>query len=129
MTLTTAQFRSDFPEFANTTTYPDSSVQLWITVSTSLVNECRWMELTNLGIELITAHQLVLSARDQLAASVGGIPGEVKGPTTSKSVDKVSVGYDASAVTLDDAGFWAMSAYGLRFLTLARMMGAGGLQL
>jgi len=87
------------------------------------------MELTNLGIELITAHQLVLSARDQLAASVGGIPGEVKGPTTSKSVDKVSVGYDASAVTLDDAGFWAMSAYGLRFLTLARMMGAGGLQL
>jgi hypothetical protein len=129
MTLTTAQFRSDFPEFANTTTYPDPSVQLWITVSTSLVNECRWMELTNLGIELVTAHQLVLSARDQLAASVGGIPGEVKGPTTSKSVDKVSVGYDASAVTLDDAGFWAMSAYGLRFLTLARMMGAGGLQL
>jgi len=123
-----AQFRSDFPEFRDTTVYPDSEVTLWMTVATSLVNARRWMELTDIGIELVTAHHLVLGKRDQDASDAGGTPGEVKGPTTSKSVDKVSVGYDSGAATLTDAGFWNLSVYGIRYLTLARSMGAGGLQ-
>jgi hypothetical protein len=123
-----AQFRSDFPEFGDTTVYPDSSVTLWMTVATSLVNARRWMELTDIGIELVTAHHLVLGKRDQDAADAGGTPGEVKGPTTSKSVDKVSVGYDSGAATLDSAGFWNLTTYGVRFYTLALSMGAGGLQ-
>jgi len=123
-----AQFRSDFPEFSNTTTYPDTSVSLWMTVATSMVNACRWMELTDIGIELVTAHHLVLEKRDSDAVAAGGTPGEIKGPTTSKSVDKVSVGYDSNAVALSDAGFWNLTTYGVRFLTMARMMGAGGLQ-
>ncbi|MGF6837059.1 hypothetical protein QF001_000926 [Paraburkholderia youngii] len=126
MTVTSAQLRSDFPEFANAAIYPDSLINMWLTVANSLVNSSRWAELTNLGIELVTCHHLTLSARDQLAAAVGGAPGEVKGPTASKSVDKVSVSYDAGAVSMTDAGFWNMSSYGIRFLGLARMMGAGG---
>ena len=128
-TLTPSQFRSDFPEFANATVYPDSIVQMWLTVAASLVNGARWMELTNIGLVLVTAHHLVLSARDQTAASVGGVPGLMTGPTSAKSVDKVSTSYDTAAATLDNAGFWALSSFGIRFLTLARMMGAGGLQL
>jgi hypothetical protein len=128
MTVTPAQLRSDFPEFANTTTYPDSLVNMWLTVANSLVNPIRWAELTNLGIELVTCHHLAISAKDQLAAAVGGAPGEVKGPTASKGVDKVSLSYDTGAVSMTDAGFWNMSAYGVRFLGLARMFGAGGLQ-
>lgn len=127
--MTPDQFRADFPEFADKTKYPDSLLQMWLTVAVSLVNPVRWMELTNLGMELVTAHHLVLAQRDQAAASVGGSPGEVKGPTTSKSVDKVAVSYDAGAAALDDAGFWNLTTYGIRFLTLARCMGAGGLQL
>jgi hypothetical protein len=129
VTLTSSQFRSDFPEFANTTVYPDSLVQMWLTVAASLVNGARWMELTNIGLELVTAHHLALSMRDQTAASVGGVPGLMTGPTSAKSVDKVSTSYDTGAATLDNAGFWALSSYGIRFLTLARMIGAGGLQL
>lgn len=127
MSLTPAQLRSDFPEFANTVTYPDSLISVWLTVAASLVNPARWAELTNLGIELVTAHHLVMAQRDQAAAAVGGAPGEIKGPTASKSVDKVSVSYDAGAAMLSDAGFWALSSYGIRFLTLARAMGSGGL--
>ena len=55
-----AQFRSDFPEFSDTTVYPDSSVNLWMTVATSMVNACRWMELTDIGIELVTAHRIAI---------------------------------------------------------------------
>ncbi|NML34943.1 DUF4054 domain-containing protein [Paraburkholderia sp. G-4-1-8] len=127
--MTPSQLRSDFPEFADVTIYPDSLVNMWLTVANSLVNPIRWAELTDLGIELAACHHLAISAKDQLAASVGGVPGEVKGPTASKSVDKVSVSYDTSAVTLTDAGFWNMTSYGTRFLGLARMFGAGGLQI
>ncbi|CAJ0701592.1 hypothetical protein LMG19089_02877 [Ralstonia edaphis] len=124
-----AQFRQDFPEFGNTTTYPDSSVSFWMGIAVSLVNPDRWGVLTDQGIELVTAHHLVLAQRDQAAAAVGGVPGEVKGPTASKSVDKVSVSYDTGAVTLTDAGFWNLTTYGVRFMTIARAMGAGGMQL
>lgn len=128
MTITSAQLRSDFPEFANPVTYPDSLVNTWLTVAASLVNATRWAELTNIGMELVTAHHLALSARDQAAAAVGGVPGEMTGPTSAKSVDKVSKSYDTGAASLSDAGFWALSSYGIRFLSLARMMGAGGYQ-
>lgn len=124
-----AQFRQDFPEFGNTTTYPDSSVSFWMTIAVSLVNPDRWGVLTDQGIELVTAHHLVLAQRDQAAAAVGGAPGEMKGPTASKSVDKVSVSYDTGAVALSDGGFWNLTTYGVRFLTIARAMGAGGMQL
>jgi len=129
MTVTTAQLRADFPEFADTTVYPDSMVQTWLTAAMSLVNADRWMELTNVGIELVTAHHLALSARDQKAAAVGGIPGTMTGPTSAKSVDKVSVSYDTAAASLDGVGFWALTSYGMRYLSLARMFGAGGLQI
>ncbi|AOZ06705.1 DUF4054 domain-containing protein [Cupriavidus malaysiensis] len=127
--MTPEQFRADFPEFSDTTKYPNTLIQMWLTVATSLVNPVRWMELTNLGLALVTAHHLVLAQRDGATADVGGTPGEVKGPTSSKSVDKVSVSYDTGAVALSDAGFWNMTSYGIRFLNFARMIGAGGLQL
>lgn len=122
-------FRQAFPEFANTALYSDTMVSTWITVATSLVNPLRWMELTDLGVELVTAHHLALSARDQNAAAVGGVPGTMTGPTASKAVDKVSTSYDTGAATLDNAGFWALTSYGIRYLSLARMMGAGGMQI
>lgn len=129
MTVTPSQLRSDFPEFADTSQYPDAIVQTWLIVAASLVNADRWMELTNIGIELVTAHHLALSARDQKAAAVGNVPGTMTGPTASKSVDKVSTSYDTSAASLDGAGFWSLTSYGMRYLSLARMMGAGGMQI
>ncbi|ACR28704.1 DUF4054 domain-containing protein [Burkholderia glumae] len=123
-----AQFRQTFPEFGDATQYSDVVVQIWLTVAVSLVNPLRWCELTDIGVGLVTAHHLALAARDQKTAAVGGVPGAAAAPQSSKSVDKVSASYDTSAVTLDSAGFWNSTMYGIRYLTLARMMGAGGLQ-
>lgn len=128
MTVTPAQLRSDFPEFSDAARYPDSLVQTWLTVAASLVNAARWVELTNIGIELVTAHHLVLSVRDQAASAVGGMPGVMTGPTSAKAVDKVSTSYDTGAAALDGGGFWNLTSYGARYLSMARMMGAGGLQ-
>ncbi|MDN7433703.1 DUF4054 domain-containing protein [Burkholderia multivorans] len=124
-----SQFRQSFPEFNDTTTYPDSLVQFWMTVAVSLVNADRWGELTDLGIALVTAHHLALAVKDQKMAAVGGVPGQVTGPQSSKAVDKVSASYDTAAVAIKDGGFWNATMYGVRYLSLAMMMGAGGMQL
>ncbi|MDR8873550.1 DUF4054 domain-containing protein [Burkholderia multivorans] len=124
-----SQFRQSFPEFNDTTTYPDSLVQFWMTVAVSLVNAERWGELTDLGIALVTAHHLALAVKDQKMAAVGGVPGQVSGPQSSKAVDKVSASYDTAAVAIKDGGFWNATMYGVRYLSLAMMMGAGGMQL
>ena len=127
--MTPADFRTDFPEFTDSTKYTDASIEFWMGIAVSFVNPGRWSVLTDLGVALVTAHHLVMGQRDQVAAAVGGAPGEVKGPTASKSVDKVSVSYDTGAVALSDAGFWNLTTYGVRFMTIARAMGAGGMQL
>ncbi|MDE9590297.1 DUF4054 domain-containing protein, partial [Xenorhabdus bovienii] len=51
------------------------------------------------------------------------------GVVTSKSVDKVSVGYDTSGIINPDAGFWNNTAYGREFYWWWSMFGAGGRQL
>ncbi|WAL80960.1 DUF4054 domain-containing protein [Pandoraea sp. XJJ-1] len=127
--MTPTDFRSYFPEFSDTAKYPDSQVEFWMVVAVSLVDPDRWGVLADQGVCLVTAHHLVVANQDQTVSAAGGIPGEVKGATASKSVDKVSVGYDTKSVTIDGVGFWNMSKYGIRYLTLARMFGAGGLQL
>ncbi|MBN3744620.1 DUF4054 domain-containing protein [Burkholderia sp. Se-20373] len=124
-----AQFRQSFPEFNDTTTYPDSLVQFWMTVAVSLVNADRWGELTDLGVALVTAHHLALALKDQKTAAVGGVPGQVTGPQSSKAVDKVSASYNTEAVAIKDGGFWNATMYGVRYLGLAQMMGSGGIQL
>jgi hypothetical protein len=124
-----SQFRQAFPEFDDTTTYPDALVQFWMTVAVSLVNADRWGDLTDLGIALVTAHHLALAVKDQKMADVGGVPGQVSGPQSSKAVDKVSASYDTAAVAIKDGGFWNATMYGVRYLSLAMMMGAGGMQL
>ncbi|MFX5579020.1 DUF4054 domain-containing protein, partial [Acinetobacter baumannii] len=70
--------------------YPDAQVTFWLTVAENLVNRVRWGGLADQGVELVTAHHRVLARRDELATSVGGVPGLMTGPQSSKSVDKVS---------------------------------------
>lgn len=78
---------------------------------------------------LFVAHHLTLDARDAAAVAAGGVPGELKGPAASKSVDKVSVSYDTKAVTFEDQAFWNLTRFGIQLYNLARLIGAGGVQL
>lgn len=122
------QFRTDFPEFTDTTLYPTSTVTFWLSVASMSLPSDRWGVWLDLGQELFTAHHLVLSAQSVADASLGITPGGVDGPATAKAVDKVSVSMDAAAVTLEDGGFWNMTRYGIQLLQFARMCGSGGIQ-
>jgi hypothetical protein len=129
MTVTASSFRADFPEFASTTNYPDAQVDFWIDAAGQLVSEDRWGTLYDFGVELLVAHNLTLGRRDQVAVAGGGVGGASGGVVSSKSVDKVSVSYDTGAATFEGAGDLNTTMYGIRWNRLARMFGAGGLQI
>lgn len=124
-----ATFRADFPEFGDTTAFPNSGVTYWLTLGGKLLNASRWDDLLDTGLELFIAHNLVLERQAQKAAAFGGVPGVSTGPTSGKTVDKVTVSYDTSAAMEPDAGHWNLTIFGTRFIALARMVGAGGMQL
>jgi hypothetical protein len=123
-----ATFRADFPEFADVGAYPNAQVTFYLTLAGKLLNACRWADLLDMGTELFVAHNLVLERQNQAAAATGGVPGVQTGAVSGKTVDKVSVTYDASAGLETDAGHWNLTTYGTRFINLARMVGAGGMQ-
>lgn len=123
-----AAFRQNFPEFANASTYPDGQVNFWLGIAASMVSPTAWAELTDLGVSLYTAHNLAQAAPAAKTAGVGGAPGQSASVLSAKSVDKVSASYDTAATTLDGGGNWNATNYGVRYLQLAQMMGAGGAQ-
>lgn len=123
-----ATFRQTFPEFASVSSYPDAQVTFWLNIAANRVNPTAWGELTDLGVSLFTAHNLVMAAQAAKTAGVGGAPGQVAAVQTAKSVDKVSASYDATSTTIEGAGNWNATNYGVRFWQYAEMMG-GGLQL
>ncbi len=130
MTPTVAQFRSDFPEFADTSKYPDALIATWLAVaSVEVANAQRWGTLLATAQELVTAHYVVLATRDRAAGANGGTPGTPQGLETAQAVGPVSVSYDHTPLLSEDAGAWNQTTYGQRYYKLARLIGAGGMQI
>lgn len=127
-TLTVEQFRQDLPAFSDTTKYSDEAASFWMLLATKLVNQTRFGELSNIAIELYTAHNLILEQQTALVITRGGIPIGI-GPTASRSVGPVSISYDFNISIDQQAGFWNLTIYGQRFWYLVQMAGAGGIQL
>ena len=86
MTVTPSSFRVDYPEFADTTAYPDSGVAYWITVAGLLLNPRRWQDMLDVATELFVAHNLVLERQAQKSAAAGAVPGVSTGAVSSKTV-------------------------------------------
>jgi len=128
MTVTVVSFRAAFPEFTDAPTYPQPEIQFWLDLSAKLLNSDRWGELLDFGAQLFVAHNLCLQAASKTGAAGGGLPGQVVGPTTSASVDKVSYSRDASSAMDPANGHWNLSTYGLRYKQLLSMIGAGPIQ-
>lgn len=125
MTVTASSFRTDLPEFADVTRYPGSQVGFYITLAGKLVDSGRWGDVFDQGVELFTAHWLVLWRERMDAAARGGVPGKSVGVLNNKSVDKVSAGYDVATGTYEGAGHWNLTTYGTQFYQLMQMFGAG----
>lgn len=127
--MDTAQFRKNFPEFADVARYSDSQLTFWATLAETQVDACRWGDAAPTGVFLYVAHEVTLAAQNEKAANVGGVPGGTAGPANSKTVGSVTVGYDTQQTAEKDAGYWNLTTYGKQFIRLARLFGAGAVQL
>ena len=116
-------FRLHFPEFGDISLYPDGQVQFYLDTSSIALDPVIWGQLMQAGVELFTAHMLALSRFAMQGGVAGGVPGLARGLMTSKSVSKVSVGYDVSVTAMEGAGPWNYTIYGQRFYWLMLMVG------
>lgn len=122
-------FRTEFPEFSDTTVYPTAQITFWSTIAEKQVLECRWGTMWTAGVKLYVAHEITLAAQNAKAGAIGGTPGSQGGIANSKTVGSVSVGYDSTSTSEKDAGWWNLTNYGKQFWRLAMMFGAGPVQL
>jgi hypothetical protein len=128
MAITVAAFRDDYPEFGSAVFYPDSGVAYWLRLAYLFLNAARWDTLLDLGAELFVAHNLALEKRAADEAAAGSAPGRTTGPLSSSSVANASASYDTGSAIEEGAGHWNLTVYGIRFIDLVRMMGAGPIQ-
>lgn len=122
-------FRTQFPEFADTVKYPTPMITLWSTLAQQQVRQCIWKCSWTLGVSLYVAHEITIAALNVKAAKVGGTPGTSGGIANTKTVGQATVGYDATTTTEQNAGGWNRTTYGQQFIRLARIFGAGVIQL
>ena len=128
MSFVYSDFTAAFPEFANTATYSQASFTFWQGIANARLNVCRWGDLLDQGAMLFIAHNMASQARNAKAAAKGQIVGAPSGPLTAKSIDKLSVSQDANAVTIEGAGDWNSTTYGVQFYQLMLIVGSGGQQ-
>lgn len=127
---TVVDFRTTFPQFSDTTRFPDAQVEFRLNLADVLLSEkVTGKKLFPYFVELFVAHYMALWLADSRASLVGGAGGSTNGVQASKSVDKVSVSYDTGATLNSEAGFWNNTRYGAEFWQLITMFGAGGRQL
>lgn len=128
ITLTAAKFRDMFPELECPADYTEPRINIAISIAAKFMNEQRWGTWFEYGLGLLTAHRITLTKKSQVEAEFGLIPGAAEGVLTSKSADKVSLSFDASSTVEEGGGFYNLTRYGQEWLRLAKMVGAGPLQ-
>ena len=124
--MTPAEFRTRWVQFADPVRWPDALISFYDTLAAKSLRPDRWLDMLPEGTALFIAHNLALDAM-----SAGRIPGRISGAgmVASKSVGPASVSYDNHLFMLPNAGHWGLTLFGLRFLQMARIVGAAGIQL
>lgn len=127
--LTVEQFRAEFPAFASSTYYPDEQVAFWINeaINFSPLDAARWGQFYSLGLRLYIAHNLALERMAARQAASGAAP-MGSSVISSRSVGPASVSYDTQFGAEQNAGAYALTTYGNRFLRYLRMAGMGPVQ-
>ena len=124
-----ADFRTNFPEFSDTTRFPDSQLTFWSTIAEQMLNQCAWTTMWANGVFLYVAHEITIASQNVATASIGGSPGQSGGIANSKAVGGVNVAYDSVTQSEKNAGFWNRTTYGQQLYRYIRLFGAGSIQL
>lgn len=127
-----ATFRGVFPEFGDTTAYPDARIAFALQEASLRLLPQIWGELRDSGIAYYVAHRLALAGATKAATSSGGqaSTGVLPAPgiVTSKAVGSVSKSMDVSVGSVDGAGDFNLTLYGREYASLAATIAVGVMQ-
>ena len=141
-TYTLGMFQVDFPQFFSVTEepetiitplLPESLLQGFIEQANDSVLPSRWGSMWRYAAGLYVAHYAALYLKtyrpssDSPSQAAGGA--EQVGVVKSATMGDTSISYDNSAVTAgtEKWGTWNATQYGAQLVTMARMVGMGGM--
>ena len=96
--VTVAEFRLAFPEFADTTKYPDAYIQRFITMASRFITKDSGRikdDVRVLALEYMTGHLITLSAVDG-KGNAQGDGSSAGGVLLSAHIESVSVAYQSA---------------------------------
>lgn len=140
---TAEMFQTDYPQFFKTETtedgetvtslIPDGMLEEFINLANDSVLPSRWGSMWRIAAGLFVAHFGALYLKTYKPSSdnpaqVGNDAAQV-GVVKSATMGDTSVSYDNSAVTAgtEKWGTWNATQYGAQLVTMARMVGMGGM--
>lgn len=123
--ITIADFRMRFPEFEDTSEYPDGRIQIFLDDAVCLMgtDENRWCGTCKYdqALAYLVAHLLFVATGSEAGATSANA-----GPITQKTAGGVSVTRGAATKTRSDGDdFYMSTVYGQRFITLRNSCFAG----
>lgn len=135
---TAEMFRTDFPQFYSTgdppaPLLPEAMLQVFINQTNDSVLPSRWGSMWRYASGLYVAHfsatyLKTYSPSSQSAGQVANGASQV-GVVKSATMGDTSISYDNSAITsgTEKWGAWNATQYGQQLVTLARLVGMGGM--
>lgn len=104
---TVSDFRRDFPQFADTTKYPDPVIQFRINLADTLIDGSAMGDMFPYLVELFVAHYMVLYAADSASGAVGGAGGASSGVVASPEFLDTTLIVKRNEQSVDKDGFTA----------------------
>lgn len=129
--FTSSEFLEIYPQFM--TIIPDAVLNMYVEQAVACIQKSRWKAQWKSGVCLYIAHWLTLwlwaNSPAGSPAAVVANNGMSHGSIASKSVDGVSVSYGQTtgANGLTGWGSYKDTLFGQQFLTMARIVGHGGM--
>lgn len=143
---TAEMFQIDFPQFtkadppeqeeremAAISLIPEGMLQIFITQANDSVLPSRWGSMWRYAAGLYVAHFVSLYLKTYSAGSVSGAQvagsADQMGTVKSATMGDTSISYDNSAISAgtEKWGAWNATQYGSQLVTMARMVGMGGM--
>lgn len=136
---TPLMFLNDFPQFKKSgelekeSLVPDAILQLFIDNANSTILPSRYLEMWRYAAGLFVAHYSTLYLKTysdgSTSAAMAAAKGQQTGLIKEASMGDTSISYDNEAITsaMEKWGVWNATQYGQQLVTLARMIGMGGM--
>lgn len=123
-----AQFRLDFPEFADDDVYTDGMCEFWSGLGEQMNSLDVFGSVYNKLIELFTAHNISIQAKNIAVTDVGGVPTGDGGALSTKTVGSITMEYDTASSSVLDAGDFNLTSYGRQYVMIRNMFSCGVMQ-